>query len=75
MGTTYLTRAMRGKTKKRALKPINTCSVQKLPAWSLHNLMGIYIGDLIPGIIYFSAWFMLLLAGGKELINRMLSAY
>ncbi len=62
---------MREKIIKRALKPINTCKV----AWSLHKLMGIYIGDLIPGVIYFSTWFMLLLAGGKELINRMLSAY
>ncbi len=29
--------------------------------------MGIYKGDLIRGVIYFSTWFMVLLSGGKEL--------
>ncbi len=35
---------------------LNTCSVQKLPAWSLHKLMGIYMGDLILGVMVYASF-------------------
>ncbi len=42
-------------------------------SWRLHKPLGIYMGDVILSVIYFSTWFLLILAASNLMVGKWLN--